>query len=234
MIDLTAKPSPDLLATFERLGKDLITTAEQAEAAADKARTDLEQMTADQHAEQSEVAVLEARLSEARESLRKRGERIEAAEKAVRDGQKAAKTYRADAACLAEVVARGRRQADPAVTRPDEPAVVRTDGASCRHCDATISETSPGRWVHVETGSVRCDPAAHDSAFGEPWPGSPVVWSDAVPPGGYVCAAPVPDGVPGVVTPAGERVCGEPVESEPCEVHGTYQRPLAEAEGSES
>jgi hypothetical protein len=40
---------------------------------------------------------------------------------------------------------------------------------------------------------------------------APTVWSDAVPPGGMVCAAPFPHR-PG-------EICGMPVESEPCRVH---------------
>jgi hypothetical protein len=39
----------------------------------------------------------------------------------------------------------------------------------------------------------------------------PTIWSDAVPPGGQVCAAPVDD-QPG-------EICGMPVESEPCPAH---------------
>jgi hypothetical protein len=39
----------------------------------------------------------------------------------------------------------------------------------------------------------------------------PTVWSDAVAPGGMVCAVPIP-GKP-------EGVCGMPVESEPCTEH---------------
>ncbi|MFC9089020.1 hypothetical protein [Nocardiopsis dassonvillei] len=45
----------------------------------------------------------------------------------------------------------------------------------------------------------------------------PVVWSDAAAPGGYVCAAPIPEGL-----------CGVPVESEPCREHSLAGR-LAEA-----
>lgn len=39
----------------------------------------------------------------------------------------------------------------------------------------------------------------------------PTMWSDAVPPGGQVCAAPMPDRPDGI--------CGMPVESEPCQEH---------------
>jgi len=39
----------------------------------------------------------------------------------------------------------------------------------------------------------------------------PTIWSDAVPPGGQVCAVPVSD-KPG-------EICGMPVESEPCPEH---------------
>jgi hypothetical protein len=38
------------------------------------------------------------------------------------------------------------------------------------------------------------------------------VWSDAIPPGGYVCAVPQPGNPDGI--------CGYPVESEPCPIHG--------------
>ncbi len=43
------------------------------------------------------------------------------------------------------------------------------------------------------------------------------VWSDAIPPGGYVCAVPSPN------LPDG--ICGMPVEDEPCSIHN----PLADA-----
>lgn len=39
----------------------------------------------------------------------------------------------------------------------------------------------------------------------------PTTWSDAVPPGGQVCAVPMPD--------RPDRICGMPVESEPCPEH---------------
>jgi hypothetical protein len=46
---------------------------------------------------------------------------------------------------------------------------------------------------------------------------APEAWSDAVPPGGYVCAVPKPSHPDGI--------CGMPVESEPCNLHGpTYTR----------
>lgn len=41
----------------------------------------------------------------------------------------------------------------------------------------------------------------------------PTIWSDAVPPGGQVCAAPVSD------RDQPDGICGMPVESEPCPVH---------------
>lgn len=40
---------------------------------------------------------------------------------------------------------------------------------------------------------------------------APTVWSSAVPPGGYVCAVPVPDNPDGI--------CGMPAESEDCTEH---------------
>lgn len=40
---------------------------------------------------------------------------------------------------------------------------------------------------------------------------TPTVWSDAVAPGGMVCAVPMADRPDGI--------CGMPVESEPCTVH---------------
>ena len=40
--------------------------------------------------------------------------------------------------------------------------------------------------------------------------GAPTVWDDSVPPGGRVCAVEVGPG----------RICGMPVESEPCPQHG--------------
>lgn len=43
--------------------------------------------------------------------------------------------------------------------------------------------------------------------------GPPTVWSDAVPPGGMVCAVYAP-GRP-------DDICGTPVESEPCPTHGS-------------
>lgn len=39
----------------------------------------------------------------------------------------------------------------------------------------------------------------------------PTIWSNAVAPGGQVCAVPIPD-MPGAI-------CGYPVESEPCPIH---------------
>jgi hypothetical protein len=50
--------------------------------------------------------------------------------------------------------------------------------------------------------------------------GLPMGWDPTVPPGGYVCAVPAPPGGPGVDLPGGRRVCGQPVESEPCSEHG--------------
>ena len=61
----------------------------------------------------------------------------------------------------------------------------------------------PPEWV-PECGSDGFEPANSRS-------GGPEVWSDAVPPGGYVCAAPDPDRPDGI--------CGMPVESEPCLDH---------------
>lgn len=51
------------------------------------------------------------------------------------------------------------------------------------------------------------------SAAGSPTldPKHPETWSDAVPPGGYVCAVPDP-GKP-------DGICGMPTESEPCTLH---------------
>lgn len=46
---------------------------------------------------------------------------------------------------------------------------------------------------------------------------SPTVWSDAVLPGGQVCAVPM-SGMPGAI-------CGYPVESEPCPLHPDRRRP---------
>jgi len=40
---------------------------------------------------------------------------------------------------------------------------------------------------------------------------APTVWSDAVAPGGEVCAVPMPERPDGI--------CGMPVESEPCREH---------------
>jgi hypothetical protein len=42
------------------------------------------------------------------------------------------------------------------------------------------------------------------------------IWDGSIPPGGYVCAVPVPDGW---VHPKVGPVCAYPVESEPCPVH---------------
>lgn len=47
--------------------------------------------------------------------------------------------------------------------------------------------------------------------------GAPVVWSDAVPPGGYVCAAQIVD-LPG-------GICGWPADKEPCPQHGPLLLP---------
>lgn len=46
----------------------------------------------------------------------------------------------------------------------------------------------------------------------QPEPVAAEVWSDACAPGGYVCAAPDPERPDGI--------CGMPVESEPCNLHG--------------
>lgn len=50
--------------------------------------------------------------------------------------------------------------------------------------------------------------------------GLPMVWSSLDPPGGYVCAVLAPRGGPGIDMPDGTRICGRPVESEPCGEHG--------------
>lgn len=50
--------------------------------------------------------------------------------------------------------------------------------------------------------------------------GLPMIWDPSVPPGGYVCAMPHGPNSFGVVLPDGTRVCGMPVESEPCDLHG--------------
>lgn len=44
------------------------------------------------------------------------------------------------------------------------------------------------------------------------------VWDSGAAPGGYVCAAPVDPDEPGIDRPEG-RICGRPVESEPCDRH---------------
>lgn len=51
----------------------------------------------------------------------------------------------------------------------------------------------------------------------------PEIWSDAVAPGGYVCAVPMP-GQP-------DGICGYPVESEPCPKHGTDDTTHDESDG---
>lgn len=88
------------------------------------------------------------------------------------------------------------------------------------------------------TREIDADPAAKLRATGlmrhEPKPvdpgpvsatlyqdnGLPMVWSDLDPPGGYVCAVYETAGGPGIDMPNGTRICGRPVESEPCDQHG--------------
>ncbi|TDB83421.1 hypothetical protein E1264_28500 [Actinomadura sp. KC216] len=80
--------------------------------------------------------------------------------------------------------------------------LIRADAADVRIALPEGEQTIP----HEHIAAVR-------PAVGE-------VWSDAAAPGGYVCAAPVPPGGPGLDMPDGSRVCGMPVESEPCREHG--------------
>lgn len=45
------------------------------------------------------------------------------------------------------------------------------------------------------------------------------VWDSLALPGGFVCAHPVRKDAPGIDHPIYGRVCGMPVESEPCPTH---------------
>jgi hypothetical protein len=74
---------------------------------------------------------------------------------------------------------------------------------------ALIRPEQPTDWDAPATDLDESD----DDAFNG---GAPTVWSDAVAPGGLVCAAQaehMPDGI-----------CGWPVESEPCPAHGHLAR----------
>lgn len=62
--------------------------------------------------------------------------------------------------------------------------------------------------VMDERDRLRCE---RDELLGQ-------VWSTAEPPGGYVCSHPMPEGGPGI-DHDGARICGTPVESEPCPEH---------------
>lgn len=61
-------------------------------------------------------------------------------------------------------------------------------------------------------------PPDPDGDLGGPDPARGV-WSDLDAPGGYVCGAPVREDQPGIPGPDGPRICGVPVESEPCHLH---------------
>ena len=102
------------------------------------------------------------------------------------------------AACIAEALAEHERMVREQVAREIEAA------------ERALAETDPATAESSHRIAARCAGLLEAAQIARG--GAPTVWSDAIPPGGRVCAAPMPD------LPDG--ICGMPVESEPCPDHG--------------
>ena len=95
------------------------------------------------------------------------------------------------------------------LAKAQEDIAFQTERAEKAEAAAAEFAAMPGMPARGLPGAV---PAVTRTAAGDLDNGLPVAWSNAVFPGGYVCA------VPDSGTPDG--ICGVPVESEPCGQHG--------------
>ena len=87
-----------------------------------------------------------------------------------------------------------------------------------RHEPKPVPRDDRGR-VIPPPGPIEFDPGPVSATLYQD-NGLPMVWSDLDPPGSYVCAVYETAGGPGIDMPDGTRICGMPVESEPCGEHG--------------